>query len=223
MSMTQSPNVFAYKAVVNEICDLAWTRLNEQECVGVAWAYYFFSIQFRENLEIARAMFPDDAKLATLEAEECDTANLSPWPGVAAAGEKMNHDEFMRRLLELSPVPDDLRLRYEEEGHRYLEATRAADDLTRALSLASYEDGGLEQVFRAILTSPGSAHPVVAAFRHFLLEHIRFDSDPEAGHGAMIRHLRPDDRILPLWSGFRDILIEFTPNLARGVEGFRAL
>ena len=29
------------------------------------------------------------------------------------------------------------------------------DDLTRAMSLSSYEDGGLEKVFRAILHGPG--------------------------------------------------------------------
>jgi hypothetical protein len=214
MVMTMSTSTSAYKQVVNEICDLAWTRLTEQECIDVAWAYYFFSIQFRENLKIARVMFPDDDKLATLEREECGTDNLSPWPGVAQPGEKMNHDEFMRRVLALSPMPEATRIRFNENGQRYLDDTRRADDLTRALSLASYEDGGLEQVFRAILTSPGSAHPVVAGFRHFLSEHIRFDSDPEAGHGAMIRHLQPDDRILPLWTGFRDILIDFAPNLA---------
>jgi hypothetical protein len=54
---------------------------------------------------------------------------------------------------------------------------------------------------------------VVAAFRHFLSEHIRFDSDVSQGHGALARHLSPDDRILPLWNDFRQLLVEFTPNL----------
>jgi hypothetical protein len=37
-----------------------------------------------------------------LDHGERDTDNLSPWPGVAKAGEKMNRDEFMRRTLELA-------------------------------------------------------------------------------------------------------------------------
>jgi hypothetical protein len=170
-------------------------------------------VERAENLQVARELFPEDKKLQALEHEECNTANLSPWPGVAAEGEKMNHDEFMRRLLELSPLSEDMRQYFHAQGDRYLDQVRRMDKLTRALSITSYEDGGLERVFRAILKSPGSANPLVAAFRHFLSEHIRFDSDPEAGHGAMIRHLRPDDRILPLWDGFMQMLIEFSPSL----------
>jgi hypothetical protein len=197
---------------------LEWRQLTEEECIDVAWAYYFFSIQFRENLEIARNMFPADVKLQDLMREECNTDNLSPWPGVAASGEKMNHDEFMRRLLELSSVSDETRRHFHALGDRYLETVRKTDNLTRALSIASYEDGGLERVFRAMLLSPGSKNPLVAGFRHFLSEHIRFDSDPDQGHGALIRHLAPDDRILPLWSGFKQMLVEFAPNLARTTE-----
>ena len=53
------------------------------------------------------------------------------------------------------------------------------------MALASYEDGGLERVFRAILTAQHWNDPVLQAFKHFLSEHIRFDSDPEQGHGAL--------------------------------------
>ena len=56
-------------------------------------------------------------------------------------------------------------------------------------------------------------NPALRAFRHFLLEHIRFDSDPNVGHGALSRHLSPDDRILPLWTAFRDLFRDFVPEL----------
>jgi hypothetical protein len=90
--------------------------------------------------------------------------------------------------------------------------------LARAQSIASYEDGGLELVFRAMLKTPQAQTPLLRAFRHFLSEHIRFDSDPEQGHGALARHLRPDDRILPLWVGFRDLLVGCVPALAAPAE-----
>ena len=214
--MSQSLDTYRFEDVIGDVCNLAWSTLNEDECVHAAWAYYFFSIQFRENLRIARGMFPTDARLARLEQEECDTSNLSPWSGVAQPGEALNDDEFMRRVLDLAPLPDAVRREFTRHGAAYLAEARQEADLTRALSLASYEDGGLEQVFRAILRSPAHANPVVAGFRHFLSEHIRFDSDPEAGHGAMIRHLRPDDRILPLWTGFHDLLVACVPALASG-------
>jgi len=205
----------AYQQVIDDICNLNWRDLKEEEVIHTAWAYYFFSVQFRENLQIARMLHPQDEKLQDLEREECDTDNLSPWPGVAGTGEKMDHDEFMKRVLELVPIAEDKRDLFEEIGHRYLGMVDQMSATTRALSIASYEDGGLERVFRAMLTSRTSNNPLVRGFRHFLSEHIKFDSDPTQGHGAMIRHLRPDDRILPLWTSFKEMLIQFAPGLAR--------
>ena len=205
-----------FEAAIAKICDMNWDSLSQGELTNAAWAYYFFSIQFRENLAIARALFPEDAKLRQLEAEECDTSNLSPWPGVAAPGERMNHDEFMRRTLELSPIAEPDRARLEALGQSYLDAVRAADPTARALSIASYEDGGLERVFGAFLTAPSWDTALLTGFRHFLTEHIRFDSDPEQGHGALSRHLVPDDRILPLWAAFEKLLADSVPRLASG-------
>jgi hypothetical protein len=205
---------FTYGRVITEICELNWRDLNEEELIHTAWAYYFFSVQFRENLQIARILHPEDEKLQDLEREECNTDNLSPWPGVAQVGEKMDHDEFMKRVLSLAPVPEAKRCLFEEIGHRYLSKVDEMAFTTRALSIASYEDGGLERVFRAMLTARTSDNPLLRGFRHFLSEHIRFDSDPAQGHGAMIRHLRPDDRILPLWTSFKEMLVEFAPGLA---------
>ena len=202
-----------YVHTIHAIGGLAWESLDEQRCVEAAWAYYFFSVQFRENLLIARRLHPGDDKLMDLEREECATDNLSPWPGVAAAGEAMNHDEFMRRALLLSPLDPERQQDFAERGEAYLYATRAVHDAVRAMSIASYEDGGLEHVFEAMLRMPGSANPTVAAFRHFLSEHIRFDSNPDEGHGALARHLMPDDRIKPLWDAFYDLLAAFVPSL----------
>ena len=205
---------YAYTRTIDAICKLPWHILSEAECVDAAWAYYYFSVQFRENLEIARRLHPADEKLIELEQAECNTDNLSPWPGVALPGERMNHDEFMRRCLALAPVSEAKLRGFTAAGEHYLTLTRAADDVTCAMSIASYEDGGLEATFTAMLAMPDYDHPVVAAFRHFLAEHIRFDSDPDEGHGALARHLAPDDRIQPLWDAFHTLFVEFVPALA---------
>jgi len=212
-SMSEVAERFTFHNEIDQICAMPWHRLSEGELVDAAWAYYYFSIQFRENLEIAAARHPHDRKLRQLVKEECNTANLSPFPGVAAAGEAMNHDEFMKRALALAPIASDKRARFEKLGQTYLAAIRAMDDETRAISISSYEDGGLESVFRAILTATHWNHPVLAAFKHFLVEHIRFDSDPDAGHGALSRHLPPDDRVQPIWARFRSIFVDFAPAL----------
>jgi hypothetical protein len=202
-----------YLRVIDEICDLNWHTLTRDELGAVSWAYYYFSVQFRENLELACDFRPLDEKLAQLREGECDTDNLSPFDGIAEPGERMNHDEFMRRLLAMSRLDQASRTRVQQLGQAYLASVNAMDPYIRAVSIASYEDGGLERVFRAILEAPDWDNPALSAFRHFLVEHIRFDSDANEGHGALSRHLTPDDRILPLWTEFRNILIGAAPAL----------
>jgi hypothetical protein len=70
---------FQYHDVVDEICQMDWISLTSQDMISVAWAYYYFSVQFRENLKIACALYPYDRKLRDLEREECGTSNLSPF------------------------------------------------------------------------------------------------------------------------------------------------
>ncbi|HYP63548.1 MAG TPA: hypothetical protein VEQ16_06655 [Acidocella sp.] len=202
-----------YKLVITEIGHLRWTELDRQELSAIAMAYYYFSVQFRENLQIAASIFPNDEKLQHLMAEECNTANLSPWPAIAAPGERMNHDEFMLRAVVLSAMPEETVDKVRKAGFAYLQKSRGYDADTRARSIASYEDGGLEVTFRAMLTAPDWSTPTLRAFWHFLDAHVRFDSDPEQGHGALSRHLQPDDRVLPLWEDFYDLLIQAAPRL----------
>ncbi len=210
MSVEQA---YQYPNVIADICGFSWPTLSSEDMVSATWAYYYFSIQFRESLKAARSLYPDDGKLIQLEREECDTANLSPWPGVAEPGESMNHDEFMRRALTLHPVSPARAHTLTGFGDTYLAATRAVSSQGQAASIASYEDGGLEDVFTAMLTFSRWDNPMLQAFQHFLSEHIRFDSDPDAGHGALSRHIKLDDSVLPLWQAFKDILLAAVPNL----------
>lgn len=209
----RSKDDFAFEAVVDDICALPWEMVSEGEVLRVAMAYYYFSVQFRESLEGALRVYPGDEKLQDLSRGECDTDNLSPWDGVAAAGEKMNHDEFMRRLLALQPLGDVAAI--ERAGAVYLATSRAMEDQTKAKSIASYEDGGLQRVFGAMLRAPSWNGPGQKAFRHFLEKHIEFDSDEDAGHGALSRHVPVDDSILPLWLAFEDILRSAVPAFAK--------
>ncbi len=201
------------EAVVEEICNFNWDRLSSEQLVDAAWSYYYFSVQFRENLEIARALYPEDKQLEELDRGERDTDNLSPYPGVVVARERVNHDEFMRRTLQLTPIDEIRRLRLEAIGAAYLARTRAEDDLVRASSLSSYEDGGLEKVFRSILRAQHWDNALLRAFKHFLEKHIELDSDVEQGHGGLCRHLAPKERVSELWIAFKDSLVQSVPAL----------
>src|SRR5579883_2161131 len=52
-----------YNDVIKSISNLNWTHLNGHQLAKVAWIYYFFSTQFRENLEVARSLYPEDESL----------------------------------------------------------------------------------------------------------------------------------------------------------------
>ena len=202
-----------YHNVINDIANLNWSILTGKELMGVSVAYYYFSVQFREALETACDLYPSDHNLIELRNGECNTDNLSPCPNIASVGEKINHDEFMKRVVAMVSLDPGERDRIERLGQSYLADTRELDPLTRAMSLSSYEDGGLEKTFDAILQAPDWDEPSLHAFRHFLVEHIRLDGNE---HGALCRHLVADDRVLPLWIAFRNILVEAAPRLAGG-------
>ena len=202
-----------YHRTINDIANLNWSVLTRTDLTAVAAAYYYFSVQFREALEVACDLYPSDHNLVELRSGECDTDNLSPCHNIALDGEKMNHDEFMRRVVDMAPLDPVERDRIEQLGRSYLAESRAMDALTRAMSLSSYEDGGLEKVFDAILRAPDWDEPSLCAFRHFLIEHIRLDGNE---HGSLCRHLVADDRVLPLWIAFRNILVKAAPRLAGG-------
>ena len=204
----------AHSTSIDRICGLNWRSLDRAGLSAVAWAYHYFSIQFRENLQVAYRRYPSDM-LKRLVEEECHTDNLSPWPGVVAPGEKVDHDEFMRRALALSPVDPAMRRRVTAAGKKYLARIRAEPDSTKSASIASYEDGGLARVFAAILQCPCWDTPLLAAFRHFLERHICFDNDPTEGHGALARHLPSDERVAEVWNEFYTLLIVAEPRLAQ--------
>ncbi|MGH6878101.1 MAG: hypothetical protein ACREHV_12120 [Rhizomicrobium sp.] len=200
--------------IVEHICALNWAKLSKDSLIDTAWAYYYFSIQFRENLQVARKVYPDDAHLSELETEECNTANLSPWRGVAAEGERMDHDEFMRRALALGSIKPERCAALCAHGQTYLAAVRGNDPVSRALSIVSYEGGGLERVFRAMLTAREWGDPLLGAFRHFLGRHLQLDDH----HGALVEHLSAGQRAAPLWKLFNELLLNCVPDLVARTE-----
>jgi hypothetical protein len=199
------------KAVIDRICDMPWETINNDEIMRIAKAYYYFSIQFRENLVLACAQHPNDLFLKELYKAECNTDNLSPYEGITRGQERINHDEFLRRLLckefHEADQLDDL-------GHEYLCRVRSIDITARVASIATYEDGGLSRVFASMLRAPRWLGAAQRAFRFFLEEHIRFDTDSDCGHGALTRNLKVDDSVLPLWEAFEELLQATVSELA---------
>ena len=64
---------FVYEHIIDQICELKWVNLTEQELISVAWAYYHFSYNSVSVLKIARELYPDDSRLLQLDHGERDT------------------------------------------------------------------------------------------------------------------------------------------------------
>ena len=107
----------------------------------------FLSSVSRECLEIARRLYPDDERLLELDRGERDTDNLSPWPVVAAVGERMHHDEFMRRTLELTKIPGGRKRRLAAIGEAYLTRIRAMDATAGQWRLPVMKMAGWKECF----------------------------------------------------------------------------
>jgi hypothetical protein len=204
----------ACKKAIADICSLNWQGLTADELIDVAWVYFYFSVQFCENVGIARALYPHDKRLLELDRGERNTNNLSPCAGVVEEGEKVDHDDFMRRTLRLQPIDDTRRRKLQAVGSAYLDKVRAMDAPTRATSLLSYEGGGLPRVFTAMLTAPHWDGPLLYAFKHFLVNHIVLDG-AEHGHGALCSHLQLNGDVLELWLAFKESLTAAVPSLAQ--------
>ena len=182
-------HAFAFESVIDGICAMPWERLSGDDILCVAKAYYFFSIQFRENLEIACGLRPRDANLRSLRQGECDTDNLSPYPGVTAPGERLDHDEFMKRLLAMQPLDADSFIG--NLGRAYLGRMRDMAPMARATSIASYEDGGLSRVFAAMLRAPGWGGAGRGPSPFFFQHTPPFTPDNKGGQGGPPRRLPP--------------------------------
>ena len=156
-----------YQRVIDEIGNFNWRGLERNELLMACRAYYYFSKQFVDAVHIACDLYPSDQNLIGLREGECDTDNLSPYPGIAEKGEKMNHDEFMRRVVEFASLDQAARGRVDDLGREYLAEVSRMDLLTRAMALSSYEDGGLEAVFGAMLKARDWNEPSLGRVQAF--------------------------------------------------------
>jgi hypothetical protein len=114
---------FAFEGVINQICRMPWAKISNHEVLKIAKVYYYFSVQFRENLAIACLLYPRSENLQKLYREECHADNLSPFPGITAVGERINHinhDEFLKKI---TPITDSSTRMYAREGWNDVFAT----------------------------------------------------------------------------------------------------
>ena len=199
-------HAFAFESVIDGICAMPWERLSGDDILCVAKAYYFFSIQFRENLEIACGLRPRDANLRSLRQGECDTDNLSPYPGVTAPGERLDHDEFMKRLLAMQPLDADSFIG--NLGRAYLGRVRDMAPMARGhqhrqLRGRRLEPGVCGDAARARLAGAGAAGvPLFPRTAHPLRHRRQWRAwQPQPSPAAQRQHPAAMDRIRRIAGG----------------------
>ena len=191
-----------------------WRRLSIGELIDVAWAYYFFSIQFRENLLIARELLPDDAQLEQLGSRRKGYGQFIS----LSRGCRRRGASGSRRVHAESVVAD---------ADRRASAAIASRRSARLISAKSapltvgqgprasraMRTGVLRKCSGACCRPRIGRIPCSQGFKHFLEKHIEFDSDVENGHGGLCRHLPPNEGVRELWTAFKESLIQVAPAL----------
>ncbi|MGH1403481.1 MAG: hypothetical protein ACRBDL_04505 [Alphaproteobacteria bacterium] len=197
---------------VNRICNLDWESFNEDQIASAAWMLYYLSIQFRKNLETAMELHPNDPALQELATEELHTDNLSPFPNIAEEGECLDHDEFLKRIIDSYPMEQEKKQFLTALGNKYLAELSHMPDEAKTMHLVSLEDGGASRIYQSILNAPTEQWESneMQAFHHFLEKHVAFDNleGEDAGHGALIRKLGMDDSIAPMYDVLADCMEE---------------
>tara|TARA_B100001989_G_C24540621_1_gene467343 strand:- start:1554 stop:2237 length:684 start_codon:yes stop_codon:yes gene_type:complete len=202
---------FQASSGVERICNLGWEDLSENQVKRALHGFYFFSQKFVDNLRTASNLYPEDDGIKSLMQEELNTDNLSPYNGVADEGEAMDHDVFLRRVIQISGLSEEENEELFTKGKQYLEAMDQMPPEAQLQCLVSCEDGGAIQMYSSVLKAQvlDSEDPALQAFKHFLQKHVEFDNEEgaEAGHGTLVRKFEMEDKhIGPFWNHFADFL-----------------
>lgn len=180
-----------HKALVEQIKALPWESLDPQELQQLMYLAWIAAQEFAEALRIARRLYPKDENLKRMAAGELKTKNLD-FDGYNKRGD---HSEFLKNFLDKIGFQPDENLR--RHGEEYLEACRALNDKTRAMSVFSREEE-LSGIFARILQAQDWSAPGLEAFRYFMEKHIQLDSE-EGGHHDLTKGFPVDYHVQPFY------------------------
>lgn len=178
-----------YKTVVEKIKSLNWENLDNQELQQLMYLSHVSAREFAEALRIALKLYPENENLQEMARGELQTNNLS-FGDYQAKGD---HADYLGHFLEKMEVPKHLTIL----GDLYQAACRELDDKTRAMSIFSREEE-LSGIFERILKAKDWSTSELTAFRHYLEQHIAFDSN-KGGHHDLTKEFPIDDSVKPFY------------------------
>ena len=114
-----------------------------------------------------------------------------------------DHADFLWHFIQkhgiLAKVPQEVR----ESVGAYLQAVECLPRAVRVMSIVSRERE-LSGIFERILEAPDWSLPGLAAFRYYLEEHIKLDSN-EGGHADLLAGCEVDERVVEFYERRLDL------------------
>ncbi len=176
-----------YKETVRLIRELDWENLDATSLQDVMYLSFISAFEFAEALRVALRLYSDDSLVQEMSEGELETDNLK----YQEYDKKGDHADFLMYFMESCGYTPTEKI--EQAGEQYLNVCRAFSDELRAMSVFSreFESTG---IFKRILSAKDWDACGLSAFRYFIEEHIRLDSE-DGGHHDMIKHYTITDEV----------------------------
>lgn len=178
---------FEYKKTVEQIKNLRWENLDQNELGQLMHLSYAAAREFAESLRIALELYPEDNELQKMAAGELNTTNLS-FEDYTGPGD---HADYLAHFLKSTEV--DLSSAAAEHAQQYVTDCKELDKNVRALSIFSREHE-LSGIFERILEAEGWDTPELKAFHFYLSRHIAIDSGA-GGHSELTDKFEINDDV----------------------------
>lgn len=194
-----------YHDIIEEIVHLSWNKLNAKDLQRLMYASEALSREMAEAVRCGLQLHPEDRFLQEMAKGEIGTSNIS----FQDFRRKADHSEFLLHFLNKSEFRPDEALK--KETQNYLDLCRDFSAEVRLMTVVSREKE-LPPVFAAILDAQDWEAPGLDAYKYFLTEHVRLDSE-EAGHHELIKHIPTDERIEGFYQYRLDLFRKLFPVL----------
>ncbi len=194
---TQKKKNIGYKKVVERIYNLAWEKLSAKELQTLMVLSGYAALEFAESLRIALNEHRESKAFQGMAAGELKTTNLTFDDYI----KKGDHSEFLWHFIEKKGISTDPNVT--NTGKEYLQKVQTLPKEVRVMSIVSREYE-LSRIFARILKAKDWSLPGLQAFRYFLEEHIKLDSE-EGGHADLLQGFKVDDRVTAFYEARLDL------------------
>jgi len=182
---------------ISQIANFNWSKMSIYDILYLSLTTAY---EFAESLRIAQKFYPENKDIAAVASGELLTDNLY-YENYRRPGD---HADYLAYFFVRKNLGRRVSLKAQVSADIYLIKCESFTDGQRAMSIISREQE-LHKIFEKIVSSHNWKSNSLDFYEHYLLEHIRFDSQ-EGGHGDLLSKLPLNEKYLDeFWAARFDL------------------